>query len=129
MDEDYEPKHTVIIDTDLHIQDPHEIILSYFNTSNDSQFIFGKRKAFIQRVMGMFVAFTFMKFFFQELFTGFWFFILALILSLILGFVIAVGSKFAVQVVKKAARGDGVRGVFLQLTFMTLIVLLIGIFI
>jgi hypothetical protein len=124
-----EAKHTVIIDTDLHIQDPHDIILSYFNTQTDSQFVLGPKKGFRMRLIGIFVALVFMKFFFEEMFTSIWMFLLILIISLALGFVFAEGVCFFVRIMQNAPKKDGIRGIAYQLIFITIIVVLLGIFI
>lgn len=122
-------KHTVIIDTDLHIQDPHDIILSYFNTQSDSQFVLGPKKSFKMRMAGIFIALVFMKFFFDEMFTSFWMFLTILLVSVVLGFIFAEGVSLFVRIIKNSARKDGIRGIAYNLIFITLIVLALGIFI
>ncbi|MCB9359394.1 hypothetical protein H6503_05665 [Candidatus Woesearchaeota archaeon] len=124
-----ESKHTVIIDADLHIQDPHDIILSYFNTNNDNQFAHGKKKDFFFRVLGLFVGLVLMKFFFEEMFTSFWVFLMILVIALIMGAIFAFAIPFFVKLIRFGSRGDGVRGIFYNVVFITLIVLLVGIFI
>ena len=96
-----EAKHTVIIDADLHIQDPHDIILSYFNTSNDNQFAYGEKGAYVRKVMFLFVALVMMKLFFEEMFTGFFMFATALIISLAVGYAISEGAYFFMKIMQK----------------------------
>jgi hypothetical protein len=122
-------KHTVIIDADLHVQDPEEIILSYFNTSNDTQFAYGPIKDFKKRLLGLFISFVMMKFFFEEMFTGWISVLLIGGASLILGFIFSEGVSLFVKWLNTAAKKDSIRGIFLQITFITFIVILIGIFI
>jgi len=123
------PKHTVIIDADLHIQDPHDIILSYFNTQSDSQFIFGPKRSYLNKIVGIFVAMVLMKFFFEEMFSGFFMFVGIAALSVLIGFITAIGIDFFVRIVHNSTKNDGLRGLFYQITFMTIIVLVLGIFI
>jgi hypothetical protein len=124
-----EAKHTVIIDADLHVQDPEEIILSYFNTSNDSQLVQGPKKGFKNKIAIMFVSFVMMKFFFEEMFKGWMSFILIGITALILGFIFSEGIYFMVRSLYNSTKNDSVRGIFYQLIFITIIVVVIGIFI
>jgi len=124
-----EAKHTVIIDADLHIQDPHDIILSYFNTNNDNQFAYGERGAYVRKVMFLFVALVMMKLFFDEMFTGFFMFATTLAISLAVGYAISEGAYFFMKIMQKSARNDGIRGIFFQIVFITLIVVGLGAFI
>jgi len=124
-----EAKHAVIIDADLHVQDPHEIILSYFNTSNESQFVQGKKKEYKHKLIGLFVGFVLMKFFFQEMFTGFLSFVFVLAVSLVLGFVLSEAICFFVKIFQNSCKTDVLRGLFFQITFITIIVVVLGMFI
>ncbi len=124
-----EAKHTVIIDADLHVQDPHEIILSYFNTSNDNQFSIGSKMQFARRIVMLFAALVLMKFFFQEMFTGPIVFFGVLLIALAVGAVLGFGIPFFVRIFEQSAKNDSLRGIFFQITFITIIVLLIGAFI
>ncbi|MFT4303646.1 MAG: hypothetical protein ACMXYG_03710 [Candidatus Woesearchaeota archaeon] len=126
---DDEPKHTIIIDADLHIQDPHDIILSYFNTSNDNQFAHGKKKDFTLRLLSLFVGLVLMKFFFEEMFTSFSMFLGITVSALIIGAIFAFAVPFFIKLIKLGAKTDGPRGIFYNLVFITLIVVIIGIFI
>ena len=123
------PKHTVIVDADLHIQDPHDIILSYFNTKNDSQFVKGEKKQFRNRLLGFFIGMIFMKFFFQEMFTNFSFFIAVAALSVLIGLLLAEVIPFFVRILNNSIKKDAMRGLFFQITFITIIVILAGLFI
>jgi hypothetical protein len=123
-----EPKHTVIVDADLHIQDPHEIILSYFDAKNDSAIVTGSRIKYRNATISIFAMLVFMKFFFQEMITGPLFFIASAITFLILSFIFAEGLIFFLKILNASIRKDSLRGFFFQITFITLIVIMIGIF-
>jgi hypothetical protein len=123
------PKHTVIIDADLHVQDPHEIILSYFNTGNYNEFVQGEKKAFKLRLIGLFTFFIIMKFFFEERFTGFFSFALTSIIALLGGVLFVYGIHYFMSIMNNSVKTDGIRGLFYQIIFITVIVLLIGSFV
>ena len=121
-------KKIVIIDTNLHVQDPHAIILSYFNTQNDTQFIHSTRKSFLGRVMGLVISLVFLKFFFAEMLYSFWIFLLVMILGALLG----LSSWLVYRAVYgwvASSRSDGLRGVFYNVAAFTLIVVIFGAFI
>ncbi|MFT4343115.1 MAG: hypothetical protein ACMXYE_00025 [Candidatus Woesearchaeota archaeon] len=119
----------VIIDTNLHVQDPHGIILSYFNTQGDNQFTHGNTKSFLRRCMGLFGTLVFLKFFFQEMITTFWMALLIVLMGAVMGVIFVKGGDFFIRILTRSGSSDGLRGVFIQLTFMTLIVLVLGVFI
>lgn len=122
-------KQVIVIDADLHIKDPHDIILSYFNTSNESQFVQGARKSFRNKLIGLFAVMVFLKFFFEEMLSGFIVFIAIMAAAIILAFLFAESIIFCTRIVSQSARNDGVRGIFFQLVFITIIVILLGLFI
>lgn len=122
------PKHTVIVDADLHIQDPHEIILSYFNTKNDTQFAKGDRKQFRNRLIGLFVMLIFMKMFFQEMFSGWFFSLLTMIVMVLLGFIFAETLVFTLKAFNNTIKKDGLRGMTYTLVAVTIIMLILGLF-
>lgn len=129
MAKDKPMKHTVIVDADLHIQNPEEIILSYFNTKNDNQFIAGKRNSFRNKLIMVFGIMVFMKMFFQELFTGFFNFVITMVVVLILGFIFAEGVIFFSGLLNRSAKSDSVRGLAFSFVLLTIIVIMLGLFI
>lgn len=123
-----EQKKLVIIDTNLHVQDPHAIILSYFNTQNDTQFIHGVRKSFLGRVIGLVICLVFLKFFFAEMLYSFWLFALVMILGVIIGLSSWLVYR-GVYTWLAASRHDGLRGVFYSAVAFTFVTILFGAFI
>jgi len=121
-------KHTIIVDADLHIQDPHDIILSYFNTGNDNQLARGKKTSFRMKLIFLFLSLVLLKFFFEEKFTNPFFFIISVIVFGIMGIIIAYGVTWFATILNSAVKKDGIRGLFFQLTFITIIVLVIAMF-
>jgi len=119
----------MIVDTNLHVQDPYAIILSYFNTSNKSQFILGTRKQFVGRSAGLVIGMFFLKFFFAEMFTGIWSFVSLLGISAIVGIVASVAVETMLTVYQRSVRNDAIRGITLQAIFFIVILLVVGAFV
>jgi hypothetical protein len=119
-------KHTIIIDADLHIQDPHEIILSYFNTHNDNPVAHGEKSSFKMRVLGIFVLMVVMKFFFAEMLNGFLKFMFIVILALIVGVIGVYLTSFFAEIFNRSIKRDNIRGFFFQVVFITLCVIVLG---
>ncbi len=115
-----------IIDADLHVQDPHEIILSYFNTSNDSDFVKGDYKKF-KRTIGILAGvFIFMKFFFQEMFVTKLFTFQVLLASIFVALLCAKVLPFFMRLIHHSSQ-DGLRGIFYQVSVIAIIVVAVGI--
>lgn len=114
-----------IIDADLHVQDPHEIILGYFNTSNSAEITSGSYKKFKKNIILLTIVLIFMKFFFQEMFVNAFFTFMVLIISIIIALVTGFVLPFFVRIIHHSSK-DGLRGIFYQIVFISVLVILIG---
>ena len=117
-----------IIDADLHVQDPHEIILGYFDTTNDVDFIKGSYKKFKKNIGILVVVLIFMKFFFQEMFVTKLFIFQVIIVSILLASFVIYFLPLFMRLIHHSSN-DGIRGILYQIIFISIIVLMIGVFI
>lgn len=115
-----------IIDADLHVQDPHEIILGYFDTSNDVDFVKGDYKNFKKRIGILAAVFIFMKFFFQEMFVSNLFTFQVALISVFIAVLAAKALPFFIRLIHHSSK-DGLRGIFYQVSTIAIIVILVGI--
>jgi hypothetical protein len=117
-----------IIDADLHVQDPHEIILGYFNTSNDAEITKGSYSNFKKNIVILTIVLILMKFFFQEMFVSTFFTFLVLISSVLIALVSGFILPFFIRIIHHSSK-SGIAGILQQLVFISLIVIALGLFI
>lgn len=115
-----------IIDADLHVQDPHEIILSYFNTGNDSDIVKGSYKKFQKTIAILTGILIFMKFFFQEMFVTKLFTFQVALVAVFIALLCSIILPFFMRLIHHASK-DGLRGIFYNIVTVSVIVLLIGV--
>jgi hypothetical protein len=82
-------KQTFIITEDLHIQDPHDVFLSLFESSNDEMILWGTLKEFLKRAVILVLALAGMRALFENHLPG--------IIEIIAAIVVAIASVFFVH--------------------------------